>query len=374
MSIFLVLVLFLILSSIIYQILSRNKEIINRILEKQLFKRIAEVYSHGGIHVILLLIIFACICILLYNNEKLTKTVTHNIIIDVDDSMNDFEGRDYRSPGVHFDLYLNNDSIKKETNYKFKDALDVTVRSYCMKENTSVADINILHFPYNGNIDTKYIDTIISQKVKPIIRDSMEILKIRTDLINGALVPGIHKYLQQRKIRIYCNDFGVQEDNPYYYYSIKFKLPERDSLISGKYSFSIQLDSVKYDTRFDYYTKKQIWIKEISPEPDIRTNGYIHYYTDKTIDEIRNRGGIFLEAEDIEVTNRMRQKEFQNSVLIGTCLAFALDIIIQLIIKLRNLNREHERDSKNRSELLLIENMEKKEDDEEQQQETNGIE
>ena len=386
-SILFVFVLFIILSLSIYRILSRNKEIINRILEKKPFRKVAEVYSHGGIHVILLLIIFACICILLYNNEKLTKTVTHTIIIDVDDLINSESGSDYRGPGIMFDLLLNDAKVKKETDNNFKDAIDLTVISRRMTEgpiDSLPATISIVRFPNEDIVRVEYMDStdfrtgdpIISTTTKPvIICDSLEIFKIGINLTNPVRVPlSENTYTNySRKIRLFCNDFGIKENNPYYFYNLKFQLPEKDTLSSNKFQFTINLDSIN---RFEgiNYTKKQIWIKEISPKPDIKTTGYIYYFSDRSEEDIRNSGGIFLEAEDLEASNIVRQKEFQNSVLVGTCLAFALDIIIQLIIKLRNLNREHERDSKNRSELLLIENMEKKEDDEEQQQETNGIE
>lgn len=386
-SILFVFVLFIILSLSIYRILSRNKEIINRILEKKLFRKVAEVYSHGGIHLLLLFFMAVCIILLFYNNDRLTKSITHTIIINVDDLIKSEPVSDYRGPGIMFDLLLNNANIKKETDNNFKDAIDLTVFSHRMTEgpiDSLPATISIVRFPNEEIVRVEYIDSldfrtgdpIISTTMKPvIICDSLEIFKIGINLTNPVHVPlSENTYTNySRRIRLYCNDFGIEENNPYYFYNLKFQLPEKDTLSSNKFQFTINLDSIN---RFEgiNYTKKQIWIKEISPKPDIKTTGYIYYFSDRSEEDIRNSGGIFLEAEDLEVSNIVRQKEFQNSVLVGTCLAFALDIIIQLIIKLRNLNREHERDSKNRSELLLIENMEKKEDDEEQQQETNGIE
>ena len=58
----------------------------------------------------------------------------------------------------------------------------------------------------------------------------------------------------------------------------------------------------------------------------------------------------------------------------GLFAAFVLDVLVQLVRELRDLNRDHERNNNSRSELLLIDNMEKKEDEDEKESETENIE
>ena len=97
-------------------------------------------------------------------------------------------------------------------------------------------------------------------------------------------------------------------------------------------------DSDLWAYNFGSYSEKQLIIREIRPEPDFINGFNITYYTKKSIQEISKNGGVHLYAEDIAQMNKNSQEEFLNSVLVGTCLAFMLDIIIQLVLKLRRLH------------------------------------
>ena len=335
------------------------------------FKWIYVILSHGLFHIILLIIVFCFACYFFFDNkDKLNKTVAHtiNVKIDTKDRIPDELGNRFHVDlkSLNVSLSLNSDSVSKETKGKYRDA--ITIR-YLVPDREiegekflplcgDTVNVSILRQPFEGDIEAQSVDykaesdspLVLSEIYYPteILKDSDGICTIRTTLTNMVKIPyGEDNWIQGHKLIIYCNDFGVGK-SPYYYYNIKFELPDTaklNSVDNGQFALGIDLDdSWTYDEQFGFYSNKQILIHKIEPKPDYVNGFKIAYNSKEKLKEIVQNQGVFLYAEDLEASNKDRQKEFLNSVLFGTCLAFMIDIIIQLVLKLRRLHKNRNKE------------------------------
>lgn len=140
----------------------------------------------------------------------------------------------------------------------------------------------------------------------------------------------------KQKVYIYSDDFGVKKDEPYYYYFITFPSDK----IAGSLEFNFKVsDLVDNKSDFKYIKDMYLQYEYVYPEPDVINNGYIKYYTKEKMDQIVRNHGVIIQAVDINALNKSNNDAFLYSVLVGTGLAFIIDILIQLVRELRSLNR-----------------------------------
>lgn len=331
------------------------------------FKWLYLTLSHGFFHLVLLFVIGVLAWHFYKNNQdKLKDTVKHTIWVrtmapatEPDQWGNKIN---YYMEKCFINLVLNSDSVENRTNGQYRDALNIWIMPPTKTENGEcfsicgdTIPIRLLRQPYNSDIMIKQSDNLELPGNKDIpepeiVKDSAGICTIKTTLANEAEIPVIGGYIKGKHLSIYSNDFNVGK-SPYYLYEIKFDTPDiedLDTLTYGyvQYGFSITLDdSWTYDENFGRYSTKQLVIHEIVPKPDY-ISGNLIYYTEKSLEEISKNDGVKLYAEDLSVSNSNKQDEFLNSVLIGTCLAFMLDIIVQLVLKLRRLHQTRKREKK----------------------------
>lgn len=146
----------------------------------------------------------------------------------------------------------------------------------------------------------------------------------------------------KQKVFIYSDDFGVKEDEPYYYYYITFP----SDRIAGNLEFNFKVsDLVDNYSGFKYTKDMYLQYEYVYPEPDVVNNGYIKYYTKEKMDQIVRNHGVIIQAVDINALNKTNNNAFLYSVLVGTGLAFIIDILIQLVREIRNLNRGRRKNS-----------------------------
>lgn len=332
------------------------------------FKWIYQTLSHGAFHIALFLIV-GWLAWQFYNNNqaKLKDTVTHTIWVKAEALSSDADQWGYRRnlymKNFLLELILNSDSIDKRTDGKYRDALKIQIMPPINNKDDQIIaacsdtiTVSVLRQPCNSNVIVEDYanDTLPGNKNLPkaeVIKDSAGVCKINTVLANWAKAPCSSNWIKRKDLTIYSNDFGIGE-SPYYYYNIKFEIPNREYLDTlqypnVQYQFGINLDdSWTYNDDFGRYSTKQIVIHEITPKPDYIKGNYIGYFSKESIASIIKNGGVKLYAEDLSVSNKNKQEEFLNSVLVGTCLAFMLDIIIQLVLKLRRLHQSRRNDKK----------------------------
>lgn len=306
-------------------------------------KLLAICLSHGGVHLILLCVVLF-LAIKAYNhNTHMPATVAHNIEVSVYskyvEPQNGVIMLAPESPYYELKLKLNNDSIKKETNGKYKDAIDVMV-SYPGGIVEDSVRLEVRRYPHKNPIEARYYGP--NQKyLEAICTCDSDQLYCATTGVTGIIPMPTPPDGNFTDARIYCNDFGVEENSPYYCYRLIFRnIGERKQRPYGV--ISIELDELKWDYH-PAYSNKPIVFEQINPMPDEISGGYISYSDSAKLDEI-NHNGIFLYAKDLDVEHKMKRAEYQDSVIVGVLFAFALDIIVQLVIKWRNLIRAYRKE------------------------------
>lgn len=345
-----------------------------KILLLPLFKWLYLVLTHGSFHVILLVFVgYLALHFYTNNQNKLKDTVKHTIWVNVEALSREIDKYGLKNNiymnTLSLELTLNSDTIEKNTNGKYRDALRIklippatTVDSLVIPVCDDTIQISLLRQPHKSDVmvsiddyhpvDSANILVLESNPKPPIsIRDSAGICVFNTTMTNIAKIP-TKGWMKGNNLTIYSNDFGVGK-SPYYLYDIKFDIPDSvylDTLLNYNlhYYFGIVLDdSWNYSNEFGRYSEKQILVHRIEPEPDYIRSNYICYNTKESIEAIRKNGGVTLNAEDLMASNKREQEEFLNSILVGTCLAFMFDIIVQLIIKLRRLHQSRKRKEEN---------------------------
>lgn len=142
----------------------------------------------------------------------------------------------------------------------------------------------------------------------------------------------------RQKVSIYSNDFGVDKNNPYYYYFIAFP----SSKLSGSLKFEFKASDLTHPEGFNfaYANNSHLQYNYVFPQPDIINNGYVEYHTPEKKDAIQKNHGIIIQAVDVKSLNHLNNLSFLYSVLVGTGLAFLIDVFIQLIKELRRVNQK----------------------------------
>lgn len=79
---------------------------------------------------------------------------------------------------------------------------------------------------------------------------------------------------------------------------------------------------------------------QILPEPTIKTLTEIVYEGEQLKSVVKGKG-IFISGTDLEKKEKIEKENLFHTVLLGTIIAFILDIFVQLIIKWRKLNDEN---------------------------------
>lgn len=140
------------------------------------------------------------------------------------------------------------------------------------------------------------------------------------------------------KIAFLSNGIGVKEENPYYYYSIAFPFVK----FAGNLFVSFDFADIQQSMKVSHDIEKTMQFEQIFPEPDVISKGKIEYYSEEKKMAILRNHGIIIQAVDIEALNHQKRVNYTYSTLVGIGVPLVLELIIQLICKLRRLNRKEE--------------------------------
>lgn len=112
----------------------------------------------------------------------------------------------------------------------------------------------------------------------------------------------------------------------------------------------------------------------VYPEPDILNNGFIVYCSEEKVAAVARNHGIIIQAEEIDAANNDNREALIYSILVGTGVAFALDILVQLVREWRNVNRKDDKEKIRKNEHDTAEkNQENTQCEVEQQKTTEAI-
>lgn len=365
------------------------------ILRKPFFRIFANVFSHGGTHfLVMLIVLVSAIYFGFFKNQS--NIVPQNIGIHIGwasvesptvqgvyegyipkDSIDNVKvhvilnsiklgqktnGKFQNGILVEFDGKAKNyefvDTISKKATTNFQDSVKISVYSEPnIKSWRVVAEYNpITSRPNNVHIEgnkifkdstwwegqtkhiTTYVYTTPSDSIIPCDTSFHE------EYIDASLFPADFRayYGQKTKnyVYFYSNEIKPKDNNPYYYYY--FNLPPAKNTKIQSINFQISDPIINDRFGLKYTQGKNLQYNYIYPEPDAIRNGMIEYNSETKKEEIIKNQGVIIQAVDVDELNKQNRNAFLYSVLIGTAFAFLLDIIIQLIRELRRLHRKEE--------------------------------
>ena len=91
-----------------------------------------------------------------------------------------------------------------------------------------------------------------------------------------------------------------------------------------------------------------IAVEKIIPEPSILKPDQLVYLGNKKVREVPDNHGIYFMGVNLVEKNKAEKKIFLYTILIGTVLAFILDILVELVIKWKRLSQKRYLRSKSR--------------------------
>ena len=141
-------------------------------------------------------------------------------------------------------------------------------------------------------------------------------------------------------------------DNPYFccFYGIhairgSYNLDSTSKIVILYNPFPYDEHSTELNSHNDLYEKPPMTIEKIYPQPTFMDLNVI-VYNGRDVEYVLDQGGVYVTAIDPDKKNHADRMEMLWTVLLGTIIAFSLDIIVQLILKWRKL-KEYKKENAN---------------------------
>lgn len=320
-------------------------------------RAVSKVFSFGGFHFCVFIVVFIITYYWYRSNIESSSITQHTISFDIKE--NKSQDHLYDSLTVyHIQFVIDSDSLLKETKkYKSKVSVSYAFDWY--------AKYNIDHVlgtqTYNGSVDTCELHFFHKPYLKDLYIDQDSVnypnpgdtLVYKTNIsktVNNdstllvKVVPAKENLTQH--INFYSNELGLNEGNPYYNYFISLPflpLATDTQHFYGGQSISINIGDLVIKNEFYHNANRNITYQFIYPEPDILNNGFIYYHSSEKLEKIRKNHGVIIQATDLDALNKSNKENIVYSVLVGTGVALALDILIQLFRELRNVNDKYDK-------------------------------
>jgi len=308
-------------------------------------KRIAIIGSDGLFHICTLVVVLGYGIYRYYTTVNISPTIVHNIRLSFNqiinpDSFNLFDNKCYGIESCSVLIY--NERVNKLTKGKYHNAIELKYIQDDIVYKDSV-EIKITRTPHSHPIECFVVnnDSLIPAKK---LSDSIQVSSFLPEMTDKIVMPTLPDIMYTH-ILICCDDFGIDELNPNYCY--RLLLGGNNSRSFGNapsFKFILGEEDDKNHDDFNYFSERAISYDQLIPIPDINFGNAIIYKDSTKIREIFN-SGIYIKATDLDKEHKRDNEAFQSSVIAGLFFAFALDIIVQLVIKWRNLTgRKKEED------------------------------
>lgn len=329
-------------------------------------KKVALVLSHGGLHLLVLLILFI-VALLLYHETYRNETIdVKHVKVDVSNHSNDTEEL------MCYLVGLMNGVIDLDNNIEEKDSFNINFTFF--RADTLISEDYFDDYNYPISISNALFSIDIKSNNSQLenndtyknTKDSFIIDKKQTQIYFERQIPltniGVDIPIQFNLNTNNANkksptsvlfleiniDDEVAEDYEFGYVP---KLHRIGNSYFAESSLRIQLGNTELDT-VDERNYKPFEIKYVYPVPETITPSYIEYRGDISIQHILQNRGIYLIYEDVMARNKANRISLQYTVLIGAIIAFMLDIIVNLIIKWRKLSKTSKRKNPHTKKLL----------------------
>ena len=305
---------------------------------------IARIGSHGLFHIGVLGIVLYFGFTLYYDNLSISPTTVHNIRVSFNpvinsDSFSLYPKRNYAIESCN--VLIEDDRVRKLTHGKYTNAIELEYFQNDIVYKDSV-EIEITRTPYSHPIECFVVknDSLIPTNNE---FDSIQVVSFVAGMTRKTKMPSPPDETHTH-VLICSDDFGKDESSPYYCYRLVFG--RNNSEYNGNpviFRFVLGEEHYKKYDNFNYFSERAISFDQLVPNPDINLGNDIIYKDTTKIKEIF-QSGIYIKATDIDKEHKIKKGEYQSSVIAGLLLAFALDIIVQLVIKWRNLIRARKKD------------------------------
>ena len=352
------------------------KYVERRILTRRGCRDFSYALSHGSTHVLLFVIVAVITGLWWHHQTNSSSELLHNIGIGFKKADND------TITTLGYDFIIDSDTIRKKTKEKYHSAIRIHYQG-TLDTAQSLIQIYAKPFLYDAEVeldsvvsilDTTVVDTIekfrdgsVRTENRPIHRDTVivagkETTHVGDSIINIRLTPAKNNQLPcggfamgKQFITVYSNQLGLSERSYTYNYYIGLGLVPpviNTEHASGYSNIRFLIGDLDHSQLFSTYfnTNRNLSYSFIYPEPDVLSIGYLYYSPIDKVAAANKNKGIIIQCEDLDAKNRNNRKAIIYSVLVGTGVAFLLDILVQLIRELRNVNRrkdEEERQKQN---------------------------
>ena len=311
-------------------------------------KQPAYFFSHGGIHLMVLLLCIVLSLLLYHKIQGLNEIQFNQMLFNIKgDSLNNYEISH---------LYIEKDMTDRPSNYyKFKD-ITVNIGFRPNKEGShsfvkpfeayedsfdlvTIIDVTHKNQEKDRPDKRKYKEWPIRLKdgrLKRLMTISHPSMKVRHFHGYSTNADSTHYFLWLNAGKNLLKNWD--NENPYYCFWIGLDLPPKYHLDnSSKIVIRFNhVSSLQTRNRHNGIVRPKT-VGEIYPQPSYLSLDSIIYIGHEKIKEVADHGGIYVTGVDPVKKEAADKKILLLTVLIGTIFAFVLDIIIQLILKWRKL-------------------------------------
>lgn len=291
--------------------------------------KIAFILSHGGLHLVVLVILII-LAFILYQKSKTSENVAVNhVTVFFDSSESDTIGNaSYQLKSLACNVNLSNYYSNKNDYFNFN--FEVVKTS------------ELLHYNNDSIIDNKEheIYYAVQSNYGVIYNNGNPHKYQKNDRFGGDIIlKNKADYEIPINFEIYNKNKGESPTSVFFLELATGNMFDEHILknYQGRYNQIYRNLRVKIELGVSSTQYQAIEIKYVNPQPDVITPFGIEYNRRESIDQILLNKGIYVVYDDINVRNESNRKSFQYSILIGTILTFLLDIIVNLILKWKRL-------------------------------------
>lgn len=342
-------------------------KVCNFLLNKRI-RSFSEFMSDGGTHFFIGLIVILSTIVWWIFTVNSSNVQVHNISFGMTFKPVNIEKPDTVS-SLSITFILDSKQLSDSTAGEYSSEISVKYHTSGSAEKRDTAEFRLYSLPYLDDLYVNQDSIVCRSKSREIKVDSTETRyetyfephKFETFVMTedlpdttkfvkvvaakNAFVPVKNEWIEGTQcLNFYSNKLGLIGDSPYYNYYVNFGfLPTvmDTSHSRGYYTICFQFGDLTQKNGYYFNAQKNIIFNYIYPEPDVINNGFLFYYTKEKLEAVANNHGIVIQAEDLDKKNKNNRQSIIYSVLVGTGLAFFLDILVQLIRELRNFNRRN---------------------------------
>lgn len=315
-------------------------------------KAIAFFFSHGGLHLVVLLILIVLAVCLYIKVENSNTIVFRQMNVSISDTLKNHKISS---------LYLYKAMTPRANSLDTKNFADffVSVEFQMMEQKIRNGNVNKQQLLYDSvhNKSTNIVAKIAirtDQYGKEFLTDSTETVYTH-DIRNGEIKDIRHFVFKSNKeVELYfsslkkenishivdLHSYNLQnvlkywdDDNPFYCFWIGITT---DIPLDLEHSSKIE---IQFNHIHSFLEQQPAIPDKVIPSPSEITPSSVIYKGKEKVESVLSNGGIFISGVDPVKKSKADKTELLYTVLIGTIITFSLDIFVQLIIKWRKLSK-----------------------------------